>query len=101
MVIITLDSADEGVILYNLYVLCKTFWILIIFYKFIQNFQFLTGFWPPDGFKASLWLRCIWHSSLDYIYGSHGYFRLVFWPNSDSFKAKKIYILKEKSPQNM
>ena len=25
-----------------------------VFYKFIQHFEFLMGFWPPDGFKAIL-----------------------------------------------
>ena len=26
-----------------------------VFYKFIQNYDFLMGFWPPDGFKTIFW----------------------------------------------
>ena len=47
-----------------------------------------------------MWLKYVWHSSFDYIYGPHGYFRLVFWPNLVSFKAKKI-LLKKKSPKHV
>ena len=45
-----------------------------------------------------MWLKYVWHSSLDFIFGPHGYFRLVFGRIWLVLRLKKN-ILIEKVPK--